>query len=66
MEEVEYEKVHGVTVEDSDDGTYLVRYTPPMAGQYRVEASFKGTFGGTAVSDRVLRLISISPSHHIE
>ena len=48
MEEVEYHKVHGVAVEDNDDGSYLVRYTPPEAGEYVVEASFRGTFGGAA------------------
>jgi hypothetical protein len=35
-------------VEDNEDGTYLVRFTAQEPGDYIVEVSFLGTFGGAA------------------
>ena len=47
-EQVLFHKLHGVTVEDNEDGTYLVRFTAQEPGDYIVEVSFLGTFGGAA------------------
>lgn len=44
--------VQGVTVTDEGTGRYLVSYTTPAAGQYRVSVDFAGTFGGPAGSVR--------------
>ena len=34
------------TIEDMEDGSYMVRYTAPAPGEYIIECEFKGTFGG--------------------
>ncbi len=47
-DEVTYRRVQGVSTEDNEDGTYVVRYTAPEAGEYIVEVNFMGTFGGNA------------------
>jgi hypothetical protein len=46
VDEIQFRSIHGVSVEDNEDGTYLVRYTAPEAGEYIVECKFNGTFGG--------------------
>lgn len=46
MDEIQFRPIHGVSIEDNEDGTYLVRYTAPEAGEYIVECFFNGTFGG--------------------
>jgi dynein heavy chain len=51
-EEGEDVAVHGVAVQDQDDGTYVVMYTAPNPGEYEVDVQFKGTFGGEEVSPR--------------
>jgi len=38
--------VHGIAVQDQDDGTYVCTYTVPNPGEYEVEVNFMGTFGG--------------------
>jgi dynein heavy chain len=45
-EEGEDIPVHGVHVQDQDDGTYVVMYTAPNPGEYEIEVLFKGSFGG--------------------
>lgn len=40
--------VEGVTVKDEDNGRYLVTYTAPVAGKYKIDVSFAGTYGGSA------------------
>ncbi|CAB1113053.1 unnamed protein product [Ectocarpus sp. CCAP 1310/34] len=49
-EEEEEEVVPGIaaSIQDNMDGTYLVSYTPPCAGEYRVSVEFLGTFQGIA------------------
>ncbi|CBJ30911.1 Dynein heavy chain family dynein heavy chain [Ectocarpus siliculosus] len=49
-EEEEEEVVPGIasSIQDNMDGTYLVSYTPPSAGEYRVSVEFLGTFQGIA------------------
>ena len=46
MEEPEFKRVRDVTIEDMEDGSYMVRYTAPAPGEYIIECEFKGTFGG--------------------
>uniref|UniRef100_A0A7S2QUS9 Uncharacterized protein n=1 Tax=Triparma pacifica TaxID=91992 RepID=A0A7S2QUS9_9STRA len=46
-EEGEDVNIHGVHVQDQDDGTYVVMYTAPNPGEYEVQVEFKGTFGGS-------------------
>ncbi|GMH98843.1 hypothetical protein TrLO_g14194 [Triparma laevis f. longispina] len=45
-EEGEDISIHGIHVQDQDDGTYVVMYTAPNPGEYEVQVEFKGTFGG--------------------
>ncbi len=33
-------------IEDQNDGTYLIQYTPKLQGEYRLNVKFLGTFGG--------------------
>eukprot|EP00804_Cyclotella_cryptica_P004521 CCRYP_006874-RA/>CCRYP_006874-RA protein AED:0.08 eAED:0.09 QI:0/0/0.5/1/0/0/2/139/4220 len=35
-------------IEDRHDGTYLIKYTPPEEGKYKVDIEFDGTFHGQA------------------
>ena len=35
-------------VQDQEDGTYIVAFTPPQAATFRIDVEFMGTFGGTA------------------
>ncbi|GMH84222.1 hypothetical protein TrST_g13493, partial [Triparma strigata] len=35
-------------ITDHNDGTYTVEYTPPKAGNYRIDVAFEGTFKGKA------------------
>jgi dynein heavy chain len=37
-----------VTMTDDDTGRYLVGYTPPEPGTYKIDVTFDGTFGGHA------------------
>ena len=37
-------KVH--SIDDLDDGTYRVRFTPPVAGKYQLEAQVHGSHQG--------------------
>eukprot|EP00903_Cladosiphon_okamuranus_P015249 g14093.t1 len=49
-EEEETEVVPSIpcNIQDNMDGTYLVTYTPPCAGDYQVSVEFLGTFQGVA------------------
>ena len=51
-EEGEDVNIHGVHVQDQDDGTYVVMYMAPNPGEYEVQVEFKGTFGGEEGSVR--------------
>ena len=36
--------VRDIQIDDQENGTYLVQYTPPMASEFTVEIQFKGKF----------------------
>jgi dynein heavy chain len=47
-EEGENVRLHGVMIEDLENGKYLVTYKVKFPGKYEVRADFLGTFGGKA------------------
>ena len=39
-------KIHGISIEDLEDGRYVVTYLAKYSGQYKIDVNFMGTFGG--------------------
>eukprot|EP01033_Poteriospumella_lacustris_P003465 gene3469-2562_t len=47
-EEGENVRLHGVMIDDHENGKYLVTYKVKFAGKYEIRVDFLGTFGGKA------------------
>ena len=39
-------KIHGISIEDLEDGRYVVTYLAKYPGDYKIDVTYMGTFGG--------------------